>query len=679
MDTAASPLFDLLPDAVVVVDSMGTLRDANATASRQFGWTLEEWQGRSLLELIHPDDLEWALASLTTVVDKDVGTAIELRVKARDGWRLVEVIGTPYDHDGEQRIVLSARDLTDRRMWEVAGDDTELFRALMQNGASITLLTNATGIVTAASGALTRMTGRGVEQVMERPLSEAVVPGDRAALEQAFELLRNGDQHQVTIEVVLSASGRAPVPCQFTIVDLTDDPTVGGFVITGHDISELRRTRQELEHLAGHDGLTGLANRSRLVQELSHRLAVGDQRASTLVAFIDLDRFKPVNDLYGHDAGDELLVMVAERLCNAVRREDLVARFGGDEFVVLADIDGHAGPRALAERLHAALAPNFELSIGTVQIAASVGVVGCDPGADVDTVLAEADAAMYAEKHNRGSTGHDRTVVARRELAERLSTALDGGEFVVHYQPIVNLATGVWVGLEALARWEHPERGLLRPDEFIEVIEQTGQTARLGEVVLSRIAGDMQKLRTVTGATPGIAINASAAEITSPSYPSLIAETLRSSGIDPTRLTVEISEREMLERSNRSRSTIPTSLAALADAGIHLAVDDFGTGYSSLTHLVTFPIDQIKIDRSFVAGVVHDPQRRSVIAALVGLARNTGMDVVAEGIDQTQQIPILRELGCELAQGFHFARPMSYEAIELSYLTEVELRQSVGL
>ncbi len=680
VDAAAfGSLFDHLPDAVVVIDSEGVLRDANATAGQQFGWTLEEWLGRSLLELVHPDDIEWALASLGTVVDKDVGTAIELRVRARDGWRLVEVIGTPFEDQGDQMIVLSARDLTGRRGWEVAGNDTELFRAIMQNSTGLTLLTDPSGTVTAASAAFIRMTGRGMDEVLTRPLTEAVVPGDRASLNEALELLLSGAQRQVTIEVVLNASGRPPVPCQFSIVDLREDPTVGGFVISGHDISELRRARSELEHLAGHDDLTGLPNRARFVEELGRRLSNVDRRRATLVAFIDLDRFKPVNDLYGHDAGDELLTGVARRLQGAVRGDDLVARFGGDEFVIVADVRNHDAPDALAERLHAALAPHFELSIGDLNVSASVGVVTCKPGGDVETVLAEADAAMYAQKFNRNPSGQERPVAARRELAERLGTALDAGEFVVHYQPIVTLDSGTWVGLEALTRWEHPERGLLLPDEFLDVIEHTGQGVRLGQVMLAIVAHDMQRLRQATGATPGIAVNASASEITNPDYPSLIANTLREGGIDPDRFTVELSEREMLERTNRQGSAIPTSLAALADAGIHIAVDDFGTGYSSLTHLVTFPIDVIKIDRSFVAGVVNDPQRRSVIAALAGLAENTNMVLIAEGIEQPQQIPALRNLGCRLAQGFHFAKPMPYSAMEIGYRTEAELRDRLVL
>ncbi len=680
MDEATfGPLIDRLPDAVLVIDTAGVLRDANAAASDRFGWSLEERRGEDVLELIHPDDLAWSLSSLSTVVEKEVGTAIELRVQASDGWRLVELIGTAFEHEGEQLIVLAIRDLTERRKWEVARDDTELFRSLMQYSASLTLLADADGTVKAASGALIRTTGRDLEDVLDRPLAEAVVPGDRASLDHALSLLRDGDERQATIEVTLKGAGRPPVPCQLSLVDLTDDPTVGGLVISAHDISELHRARSELEHIAGHDPLTGLPNRAQLLKVLEQRLGDNDRHNATLVGFIDLDRFKPVNDLYGHDAGDELLVAVASRLKAAVRSGDLLARFGGDEFVVVADAQSPRAIEALADRLQTALTPHFELSIGQVHISASVGVVECGPGSDPDTVLAEADAAMYAEKHDRSPSQKYHPVTARRELAERLGTALEAGEFIMHYQPIVRLASGTWVGLEALVRWDHPERGLLLPDQFIDVIEDTGRSAMLGQVVLASVADDMRRLKLATGATPGIAVNTTASEIADVNYPSLIADTLREGGIDPDRLTIELSEREMLERVNRRGSAIPTSLAALADAGIHLAVDDFGTGYSSLTHLVSFPIDVIKVDRSFVAGVVHDSQRSSVIAALAGLANGTGMGLIAEGVDQPQQIPALLALGCELAQGFHFAKPMPYAAVEMAYRTETELREGTLL
>ena len=677
MDEAAfGPLLDRLPDAVLVVDTLGVLHDANIAASSRFGWSLEEWQGRSLLELVHPDDLDWVISSLGTVQGKDVGSLIEFRARAADGWRLVEANGTAFEHDGEAFVLLAIRDLTERRGWEVAGDDTAMFRTLLQFSSTLTVLTDGAGVVRSASGALMRMTGLDPGAVVGKPLTDVLMPVDRPDLDQAIESL-GPDRRHATIEVTLHAEGRTPVPCQLSIVDLTEDPTVGGLVISGHDITELQSAREELEYSAGHDPLTGLANRHQLVTALDARLAAGERRSTLVVAFVDLDRFKPVNDLYGHKVGDEVLSAVATRLRAEVRESDVVARFGGDEFVVVAEATGADPVGAVRDRVLDAFASPFSLSTGEFVIGASVGAVACRDGQDAETVISEADAAMFADKHDRGERRLG-PIVTRRELAERLADALDGGEFVVHYQPIVSLADGAWLGLEALARWRHPDRGILLPGDFLDVIEDTGRMGDLGQVVLDRVATDMARLRIDVGATPSISVNAMASEISGTDYPARIAETLRAGGIEPGRLTVELSEREVFGPSTRRGTELATSLAALADAGIHLAVDDFGTGYSSLTHLVTLPIDVIKVDRSFIAGLVHDPQRRSVIAALAGLSDSAGMTMVAEGIDQPGQIEVLRRLGCELGQGFHYARPMPFDEIVMGYRSEVALRDSVG-
>lgn len=668
-------LIDHLPDAVVAVDGSGVLRGANTTAETRFGWLRAHWVGRSLLELIHPDDLDWALASLDTVVGKDVGTPIEIRVRSAEDWRLVEVIGTTIEHDREQLILLSVRDLTERRLWEVAGDDTAMFRSIMQNAPALTVLIDREGTVQSASAALIRLTGRGPELAIGHHVTNLVVPADRARLTAALTNVADDPHGRTKLEVVLAATGRAPLPCQLSMVNLLSDPTVEGIVVSGHDISELRQARQELEHLADHDSLTGLPNRTHMTRRLQAWFDDDDPAGYPIaVAFIDLDRFKPVNDLYGHDIGDELLVEVAARLRSCVRDGDLVARFGGDEFVVIARELGGFDPQRLATRFEEALAQPFLLSVGEVQVSASVGMVEAGPDDEVGNVLAEADIAMYAAKHNRQlDAPAGRTVVARRQLADRVARALDTGEFVAHYQPIVDLATGRWVGLEALARWNHPEDGLLLPADFLDIIDDIGRTGRLGEIIIESVCSDMHRLRSTIGATPGIAVNASVDEMTDPDYPAFVTDALRRWGIAPARFTVEISERSMLERRSRTGVAVPTTLAALDDAGVRLAVDDFGTGYSSLTHLVSFPVDVIKIDRTFVAGVVGDGHRRSVINALVGLAGNIGMDVIAEGIDQPKQISVLRDLGCRLGQGFHFARPMPFETLQIAYRAEAAL------
>ncbi|MCP3936352.1 MAG: EAL domain-containing protein [Actinomycetia bacterium] len=662
--------FDQLPDAVVLIDGVGTLRAANVTTEQRYGWTRDEWMGRSLLDLVHPDDLEWAVSSLGTVTDRNVGTPIELRIQSTEGWRLVEVVGRSIDIEGDSCILIAARDLTERRRWEVAGDDTELLRTVLQNAASLTLLTDRGGVIQAVSAALIRLTGFGPDATIGRNLTELVAENDRTRLERSIAATAQREHGNTTLEASLLAVGRPAVPCQLTIVNLLDDPTVEGLVVSGHDISELWQTRKELEHMARHDPLTGLPNRTQLSRFLGRSIeetVAGGP--GVIVAFIDLDRFKPVNDLYGHESGDDLLVTVAARLRDAVRDEDLVARFGGDEFVVVANGRGIEAAD-LVGRLNDTLSGPFHLSVGVVHISASIGVVRAGAGDDVDTVLAEADNAMYAVKNDlKHTVASTRTVAARRQLADRITQAFEMNEFEVHYQPIVELETGEWTSLEAVARWRHHEQGLLLPSDFLDIVEDIGLGIVLGETVVDAVGSDLERLRLATGATPSVAVNASADEMTSPEYPAMISSALERWQVGSERLTIEISERSILGRGGRTSRAIPANLASLAEAGVSIAVDDFGTGYSSLTHLVTFPIDRIKIDRSFVTGLVADSQRRSVIAALIGLAESTNMSVVAEGIDHADQVAVLRTLGCRLGQGFHYAAPMPYDDLEAALRT----------
>ncbi|MEZ5282719.1 MAG: EAL domain-containing protein [Acidimicrobiales bacterium] len=665
MDTSRfGALLDLLPDAVGIIDSTATLRAANSSAERLFGWSRDEWIGRNLLEMVHPDDVDWAISSLATVTGRELGTPIEMRVKSAEGWLLVELVGRAAEVDGEPVIFMSARDLTERRRWEIARDDTAMFRSVLHHAASLTILADADATISAVSAAMIRLTGFGPEATIGRSLVDLVIEADQPRMVRAIDKAKSEAQRRVTTEVLLAGRDRDAIPCQLSIVNLIDDPTVGGLVVSGHDISELWRARTELEHMAGHDPLTGLANRGRLSEELARRLDPNCREAGPVaVAFIDLDRFKPVNDLYGHETGDELLTMVAARLRDALRDDDVVARFGGDEFIAVMP-DAGISTDDLAERIVSALSTPFRLSVGVVQISASVGVVAATPGDDPDTVLAEADNAMYAVKNDVKHTPSLRNIATRRRLADGVTHAFERDEFTVHYQPIIDLQTNRWVGFEALSRWNHPELGLLLPADFIDIVEDIGLGLRLGAATIETICQDLGRLRDRTGLEPSISVNASADEVTNPDYASTLTSALNGCDISPDRFTIEISERSILGRGGRTGRVVPANLAALAEQGVGIAVDDFGTGYSSLTHLVSFPIDRIKIDRSFVAGVVDDAQRRSVIAALVGLAQSTGMSVVAEGIADQDQLDMLLSVGCHLGQGFFMAKPMAYEGLE---------------
>jgi diguanylate cyclase (GGDEF)-like protein/PAS domain S-box-containing protein len=605
-----------------------------------------------------------ALLALTSVLGKDVGSPIEVRLAGAEGWRLVELVGRAMP-DGT--IVLSLRDLTQRRRWEIAGGEDARFRSLVHNAASVTMLVTADGSVESVSGAITRLLGHDPERVGGRPLTDLVEAADRPlvaeAMARAVASPTRGATAPVTVEArLVRRDATDPVPFELTIVNLLDDPTVGGLVVSGHDVTRLRAAQDALEHLANHDALTGLANRAGLAAHLTERLArrFGAARSeATYVAFVDVDRFKPVNDLLGHDVGDELLVALAGRLGAAVRRGDLVARLGGDEFVVVAEVDDGAAA-ALLDRLEACVATPFELSVGSVSVQASIGLARATGEHSPEALLAEADAAMYSVKRARrgGPPEPSMTVRERRALSEELGVALAENQLVVHYQPVVALGTGAVRGYEALVRWQHPERGLLAPGAFLGVAEDSGRDDAITEHVLRAACADVAHLVDAAGDGVWVSVNASAAQLARSDFPDLVAEVLADTGLTPARLCIEVTERAILERPSSGVSTpVLAALDAIACLGVQLAIDDFGTGYSSLSHVVQFPLHVLKIDRSFVRGVGADRDRHSVVAALVALARNLGVLSVAEGIEDERQLEELRRLGCDLGQGYLLGRP----------------------
>jgi len=393
-----------LPDAVVVIDPSATLLWANDAAARLFGGSAHELVGLSAIDFVHPDDKETAAAALASVQGKTVGTPIEIRVRAVDGWRLVEIVGANLlQKQPVEGLVLCLRDLTERRRWEVASDDVGRFRSLVHNAASIIMLLDATGRIESVSAAITRILGHDQELVEGRPLVELVTRRDRNSL--AAAIARAVDQPEwskapTTVEVeLLRRAGTESVPFELSIVNLVDDPTVRGLVVSGHDISQLRATRDALQEMASHDPLTELPNRTALRAHLEHRL----ESPKTAVVFLDLDGFKPINDRFGHGTGDDILRTLAQRLRSSVRPGDVVARYGDDEFVVVAEIDDAEQLRKLAGRLAEGVEQPVVLPEGTFQLQASVGLAHPWPDDTPTTLLARADAAMYiAKRHGNG-------------------------------------------------------------------------------------------------------------------------------------------------------------------------------------------------------------------------------------------------------------------------------------
>ena len=797
---ALARLVEKLPDAVVVLDSGFRLLWANGRAERLFGRCLAESVGLPATDLVHPDDLELALRSMATVREKEVGSAIELRLRTASGWRLFELIGTSMAWLDDDVVVLAVRDLTERRRFELAGDDDTRFRTLVQNAPVVTMLVSADGVVESVSAALTRLLGHDPERVEGRPLAEIVAEEDRAALAGALARARLGATaaSPVTVDVRLQRhDGGANVPFELAFVDLLDDPTVAGVVVTGHevtariraeddlrttlsmlsatlestadgilvvgldgritsfnkrfgemwhvpkgsleagddtgaikavlsqlarpeaflakieelyahpdaessdtvefldgrvferysqpqkvggrvvgrvwsfsDVTDRRRLEIELKRLALRDPLTDLANRPLFAESLDQALArVRRGHRPLAVLFIDLDRFKQVNDTLGHGAGDRLLVEAASRIRAAVRETDQVARFGGDEFAVLCeDLDFETDAADVATRVLEAFDEPFECDDRQFYVGASIGIAVSAAGRESsESLLRDADAAMYrAKEGGRGRfEAFDETmrdlVATRLELESALRQGLVQGELRVHYQPIVDGDTLEVRGFEALVRWQRPGIGLVEPGAFIAIAEETGMVFLLGEWVLR------EACRTAASWAArwperalGVAVNVSSRQLLQGDIVDVVVDALASTGLEPSRLTLELTETTLIDDAIGAQRV----LLSLRQLGVKIALDDFGTGYSSLTYLRTFPIDLIKIDASFVRTIDTEHQGRAIVAAVTQLARDLGIEVVAEGIERPSQLDTVLRVGCAAMQGYLFSPPRPPEDLE---------------
>jgi diguanylate cyclase (GGDEF)-like protein/PAS domain S-box-containing protein len=450
--------------------------------------------------------------------------------------------------------------------------------------------------------------------------------------------------------------------------DGNEDPLFFGVFL---DVTDRKRMEAELERLALYDSLTGLPNRALFSDRLSHAIERRGRTQATAVYFLDVDRFKRINDSLGHSAGDEVLREVAARIQRMLRPDDTVARFGGDEFTILCEsVGGVLEAVGVADRLQREISQPLRAGGAELRLSASVGIALAEPGEDADCsrLVEDADAAMYRAKE-RGGARTELFDVAMRERAvdalsieQELQRALERGELRLFYQPLVSLESGEMVGAEALIRWEHPERGLLSPDKFLPVAEESGLIVEVGAWAVGEACRRLRDWDRLSGGPSAfsLAVNLSARELTHPDVVSTVLNAVRRSALDPARLTIEVTESTaMADRDSGFRA-----LRELSQAGIRIAIDDFGTGYASLDHLREMPADILKIDRSFVAGMSANSPDSALVAAAVAMGRALEMEVVAEGIETSEQVADLRELGCPLGQGFLFARPLPPEELD---------------
>ncbi len=538
---------------------------------------------------------------------------------------------------------------------------TAHFRSLVTRSTDLVLVFGA-GACRYASDSVTEMLGRDEQALLGPALLDLVHPDDQAAVRSA---VLHAEPHELVFRLSNRFGEWRHVEAHVT--DLRDDRRIRGVVLNARDVTERVRLEEELTRQAFHDGLTGLANRGLFRDRLDQALVRSERSRETLaVLLIDLDGFKQVNDSLGHDAGDHLLQEVARRFGGVVRGNDTLARLGGDEFAVLVDGAGEQHAVAVARRLLESLAGSMSVAGRDLTLAASIGVVVHPGGAgSSDELIRHADVAMYAAKES----GRGRVEVFQLEMARELGELLGlehelrlglmRGEFTLEYQPEVDVETHRIVGVEALLRWNSPTRGLVVPDQFIPVAEATGVIIPLGDFVLHEACAQTARWHREGFLPQGFVtwVNLSGKQLTSGGVATSVERALRANDLSPRLLGLEVTETAIVVDGavgDRARE----DLKRLHDNGVRIAIDDFGTGFSSLGHLRRFPVDILKVDRSFVHGVEHDAKDAAITANLASLAHALGLLAVAEGIESDGQLASVRELGCDLAQGFLFAKPI---------------------
>ena len=558
---------------------------------------------------------------------------------------------------------------------ENAARQTEArFASLVQNASDVILVVNEDGTVSYQTPSTERMLGYGADSLLGTALVEIVHLDDTARVLAYLQEAAARAGAPSTVEWRLRHQDGRWLSVEAVGTSLLNDPNVQGVVLNMRDVSERKSLEAQMAHQAFHDPLTGLANRVLFKDRVEQALLRGNRyRRSLAVLFLDLDDFKTVNDSLGHAAGDTLLVEVASRVQGALRSSDTAARLGGDEFAVLVeDTAGVEDALHLAERIFEALTPPIVIQGKDVLISTSIGVAFSGASReDADDLLRNADVAMYTAK-SKGKRCVElfepsmyTAVLRRLALKADLQQAIDQHELTVHYQPIVEMASERLAGVEALVRWTHAERGMIPPSEFIPLAEETGLILPLGRAVLQQACKQAQAWLDTLGVPVRVSVNLSTRQLQDPELIDHVAEALATSGLEPTLLVLEITETLLMQETE----VIMTRLHELKRLGVRIAIDDFGTGYSSLSYLRRFPVDILKIDKTFIDGLNGEGEGEALLRAIVELARALNLQTVAEGIEDVSQLSALQLLGCDFGQGYFYARPLD-EAAATRYIVE---------
>jgi len=668
-------LFENAGDMIFTLDTTGRLLAINRTVERFTGWRREEMLGQPVARWIAPESGPWLAERLALLRDWPAEEEIfpfEVELVRRDGTLLCVEINAHIVYENQCPLAVEGimRDITARKRAEAAlRASEERLRAVVTNAPIALFSCDLRGVLTLADGRGVTLLDAVPGDLIGRAIAD-VFGATPALVDQLRRAL-----HGETVKLIVQLAGRA---FEASCAPLRDDRgVIAGAIGVATDITERAASETRLKHQASHDPLTDLPNRSLFGDRLEAALVDPARHSEMLAAlFLDLDRFKVINDSLGHDIGDRLLVAVANRLGQCVRPGDTVARLGGDEFTILLNgISGEREAARVAERITEMLQRPFQIEGHEVLITASIGIVIAEPGSRQDTaadLIRYADMAMYQAK-GAGKARYavfDRSMgapaLARLALEADLRHALGRGEFLLEYQPQIDLARGEVAGVEALLRWHHGARGSIDPSEFIPLAEETGLILPLGRWALDAACREARRWQDWqaqhrAGATPlSVSVNLSARQFQDPELAADVGRILAETGLPATSLRLEIAETVLMREAAATRGT----LEALLRLGVRLSIDGFGTGHSSLGNLKRFPVDMLKIDRTFIAGLGRDREDEAIVGAVVTLGRALGLQLCAEGVETATQVAYLQRLGCDLAQGYHFSAPLPVAALD---------------
>ena len=571
------------------------------------------------------------------------------------GWRM---------HRIQRRSAVAEQERAAERRGE------ERMRALVRHSSDVVAVVDGTSQMRWLAESVQGSLGYDSANLVGRRLIDLVHAGDTVHATRFLDKAALSAGRSGSLSVRLRAADGEYRAVEMIAHNHIGDPLIDGILLNLRDVSERVSLEEQLRHQAFHDDLTGLANRALFEDRLTLALArTRRQRESLAVIFVDLDDFKTVNDSLGHAVGDELLRATAQRLATCLRAQDTAARLGGDEFaILLEDLSGPEEAWHIAERLRRTLEPPLILEGRQIASSASLGLECPGPDATPADVLGNADLAMYAAKDaGKGRVARFEPVmraqlVERLELGGELGLAAERDQLLLEYQPLVELDTGRITGVEALIRWQHPVRGRLLPDRFIPLAESSGHIVAIGRWVLQTACTQLRRWQDHEGggADVHMSVNVSTHQLADPEFPRDVRAAIDAAGIDASRLTLEITEHLLLDDGDLMQQR----LRALKELGVRLAVDDFGTGYSALSYLQKFPVDVLKIDRSFVAGIDRDPERARLVRSIVEMGHNLHLAVVSEGIEEVGEAALMREFRSQYGQGYLFSKPVDAATLD---------------